>query len=184
MDSESKSKISSGTSVFGSYKFSFRIRKHKVFLIILAVHIFLMMLNKNNSPFLFIDENLYTARAWSFYRFHEIDIPPTGYDYDHPFLGWIIIALFFHVIKGGYYFQRARTVMIIFSAIKVTFTYLIPLKYLRNKKTANFSAAVMGFSIGFIDLSRLVLLDNVGITFILAAIYFFNINKKWYISAI
>ena len=55
-----------------------------------------------------MDENDYTARAWSFLTYHTVEIYPLTYDYDNPFGGWILLSLFIGISPGEFWIEKAR----------------------------------------------------------------------------
>jgi hypothetical protein len=128
-----------------------------------------------NAPSYFLDEYVHTSRGWVLnqvlFGSNQDDFWYDVFWNDHPPLGYIIIGISGAFFPGFDWINRTRILMLemwIFSSI---FMYLICRKYY-NSKTAVISLIIHSFSVGFINLSKQILLDNIGILFLLISIYF------------
>jgi dolichyl-phosphate-mannose-protein mannosyltransferase len=153
------------------------IQKNKEIVLILIISAVIRWINIFQYPSYFVDEELYTTRAWSILQFGSVEIYPLNYDYDHPFLGWLIIAGLFSISPGDLWIEKARFAMIYVSLIQILFLYLIGKKY-TSKKGAIISTIVFSFTNSYISLSRMVLLDNIALALLLIAIYSFYLQEN------
>ena len=160
------------------------VKENWLFLVILIVAVILHWVNGNNYPSFFMDENDYTARAWSFLTYHTVEIYPLTYDYDNPFGGWILLSLFIGISPGEFWIEKARFEMIFVFMILLVLIYLFCKKYL-NKTTGLIAISIYAFTNPIIALSRMVLINNIATVFFFASVVTFAIDKKkWIFSAV
>lgn len=140
-----------------------------VLTIVGAVH----AINMFDSPFYFDDEGIYMSQAWSFITSGKL--APYTYFYDHPPLGWFTLAFVIKLFGGfGFYGEAVnsgRVVMLIAHLISTFLVYRIACR-LGGKEAAGLIAALLfGLSPFQIIFGRQVLLDNLAVLWLLAAIY-------------
>ena len=124
-------------------------------------------------PTVFDDEGTYLAQAWAID--HGIGMAPYTYWFDHPPLGWIQIAalawipsLLFHgsaVIVVAW----ARIVMLPFTAVSSILIYVLARRMTLPRWSAALAVVVFGLSPLSVTLQREIFLDNIAVTWILAA---------------
>ncbi len=124
-------------------------------------------------PTVFDDEGTYLAQAWAID--HGIGMAPYTYWFDHPPLGWIQIAalawipsLIFHgpaVIVVAY----ARIVMLPFTAASSILVYVLARRMTLPRWAAALAVVLFGLSPLSVTLQRQIYLDNIAVTWMLAA---------------
>jgi 4-amino-4-deoxy-L-arabinose transferase-like glycosyltransferase len=146
-------------------------------LIILLVSNFILWTNAINAPVYFIDEFLYTSRSWEIKQLITFQNNPYTPIFDHPSLGWILMGIFGRFFQGLPWIYRTRIFVSLISSIELILIYFICKKYF-SKKVAIISISIFGLNPNIITLKRMVLLDNIGMIFVLLALYFiYNRNK-------
>ena len=92
-------------------KAAFRfIVKHRAFFILATLLVYATYLhgtNMFNFPYYESDEGTYTSQAWAVVT--EGTLAPYTYWYDHPPLGWLVIAGWFSILPDSYFAFDERT---------------------------------------------------------------------------
>lgn len=124
-------------------------------------------------PTVFDDEGTYLAQAWAIQ--HGIGLTPYTYFFDHPPLGWMQIAalswipaLIFHgpsVIVVAY----ARIIMLLFTAASSILVYVLARRLSLPRWAAALAVVLFGLSPLSVTLQRQIFLDNIAVTWMLAA---------------
>jgi 4-amino-4-deoxy-L-arabinose transferase-like glycosyltransferase len=119
------------------------------------------------------DEGTYLAQAWAIQ--HGIGLTPYTYFFDHPPVGWIQIAalswipaLVFHgpsVLVVAY----ARIIMLLYTAASSIFVYVLARRMTLPRWSAALAVVLFGLSPLSVTLQREVFLDNIAVTWMLAA---------------
>lgn len=124
------------------------------------------------------DEFLYSTRAFAFIRLFSNPIPLDVIYSDHPPLGWIILGL------GSMFFpseiiwtSRVRLVISAFFTLNALLLYLIASKY-HSKVSGIITLLLYGLQVGFLEQSRQIYVDNIGIFFVLWAYYHYISPKS------
>ena len=124
-------------------------------------------------PTVFDDEGTYLAQAWAIN--HGIGMAPYTYWFDHPPLGWIQIAalawipaLIFHG-TGVLVVAYARIVMLPFTVASSILLYVLARRLTLPRWSAVLAVALFGLSPLSVTLQREIFLDNIAVTWMLAA---------------
>jgi hypothetical protein len=165
----------------GSNKFIRTKKENIVELLIVFLLIFfstiLYFSTLNDTPTYWFDEFMYVSRGWVMFQvlLGNASNETFYYSYiwfDHPNFGFFLLGFLGFLFPNLPWMQRARYIILLFCIIQNLFVYLIVKKYY-SKRAGLIALILFGFNPGFIDLRKLVLLDNIGITFLLISIYFF-----------
>lgn len=124
-------------------------------------------------PTVFDDEGTYLAQAWAIN--HGVGMAPYTYWFDHPPLGWIqlsalawIPSLIFHA-PGQLVVAYSRIIMLPFTAASSIFVYVLARRMKLPRWSAGLAVALFGLCPLSVTLQREIFLDNVAVTWILAA---------------
>jgi 4-amino-4-deoxy-L-arabinose transferase-like glycosyltransferase len=124
-------------------------------------------------PRVFDDEGTYLAQAWAID--HGIGMAPYTYWFDHPPLGWIQIsalawipAMIFHA-PGQLVVAYGRIVMLPFTAASSILVYVLSRRMKLPRWAAVLAVVLFGLSPLSVTLQREVFLDNIAVTWMLAA---------------
>jgi 4-amino-4-deoxy-L-arabinose transferase-like glycosyltransferase len=124
-------------------------------------------------PRVFDDEGTYLAQGWAID--HGIGMAPYTYWFDHPPLGWIQIsalawipALIFHG-PAQLVVAYARIVMLPFTAASSILVYVLARRMSLPRWAAVLAVTLFGLSPLSVTLQREIFLDNIAVTWILAA---------------
>lgn len=124
-------------------------------------------------PTVFDDEGTYLAQAWAID--HGVGMAPYTYWFDHPPLGWIqlsalawIPSLIFHA-PGQIVVAYSRIIMLPFTAASSIFVYVLARRMNLPRWSAGLAVALFGLCPLSVTLQREIFLDNVSVTWILAA---------------
>jgi 4-amino-4-deoxy-L-arabinose transferase-like glycosyltransferase len=124
-------------------------------------------------PTVFDDEGTYLAQAWAID--HGIGLAPYTYWFDHPPLGWIQIAalawipsMIFHA-PGMIVVAYARIVMLPFTAASSILVYVLARRMSLARWAAALAVVLFGLSPLSVTLQRQIFLDNIAVTWMLAA---------------
>jgi hypothetical protein len=124
-------------------------------------------------PTVFDDEGTYLAQAWAID--HGVGMAPYTYWFDHPPLGWIqlsalawIPSLLFHA-PGQIVVAYSRIIMLPFTAASSIFVYVLARRMNLPRWSAGLAVALFGLCPLSVTLQREIFLDNVSVTWILAA---------------
>lgn len=129
-------------------------------------------------PYLNWDEFLYSTRAYAFIRLFSDPIPMNVIYSDHPPLGWIILGIGCIIFPTEFSWTlRARLVISVFFVLNQIMLYLITLKYY-SKPSGIITLLLFGFQIGFLDHTRRIYLDNIGVFFVLFAYYLYLSSRS------
>lgn len=119
--------------------------------------------NMFNYPYYEGDEGTYTSQAWSLVR--EGSLSPYTYWYDHPPMGWIVIASWFELLGGdvfafGTSTDTARVLMLLIHLGILTALYWLSYRVSGSRLAAFATCALYALSPLGIYFRRRVLLDN------------------------
>jgi 4-amino-4-deoxy-L-arabinose transferase-like glycosyltransferase len=124
-------------------------------------------------PTVFDDEGTYLAQAWAID--HGVGMAPYTYWFDHPPLGWIqlsalawIPSLIFHA-PGQLVVAYSRIIMLPFTAASSILVYVLARRMKLPRWSAALAVALFGLCPLSVTLQREIFLDNVAVTWILAA---------------
>jgi endo-1,4-beta-D-glucanase Y len=153
-----------------------------VLIVALIVVIVSHAYNMFQFPYYENDEGIYQAQAWAVVRINQL--APYTYFYDHAPAGWMIISIFTQIIGGFFNYNfsglasldTGRIVILIFKIFTVLFVYGI----IKNQTGKSYLAAIgmvlMSVSPLVLYYQRRILLDNVMIMLVMAALYL--VSKK------
>lgn len=136
-------------------------------------------------PSYFDDEGTYMSRAWSL--IFQGKLAPYTYWYDHAPLGWMLIAIWVKLTGGFFTFgdslNTGRVFMVVLNCLSTVMVYEI-IKTLTNKKHLGLLASFFFVASPLsISLHRLIFLDNIEMTGILAS-WLVLLKKRrlfWYV---
>jgi len=118
------------------------------------------------------DEGTYVAQAWSL--IHQGRLSHYTYWYDHPPLGWIVIAGWQVLTSGWLHASTAveagRQFMVVVAAVNALLLYAVGRRLGLQRWAAALAVAGWGLSPLALSYSRMVYLDNVGLAFLLGAV--------------
>jgi glycosyltransferase XagB len=125
----------------------------------------------SSSPHFDDDEGTYVAQAWAVLRWHRLS--HYTYWYDHPPLGWLLLALWMGLTKGLARYPNSvdagREAMVFAHLLSCGLLYVLA----RRLGFARFAGALAVILFSFSPLAlhyhRMVLLDNIAMPLILAA---------------
>lgn len=142
------------------------------FLLALLVAGFLHGYNMLHFPYFESDEGTYTSQAWSIVREHKIT--PYTYWYDHPPLGWSLMALWNNVLPEKFFtfgssLDTGRVFMLIVHLITASLIYYIVYRLTKRNLPALLAVIIFSISPLAIYFQRRILLDNIMIMWILSA---------------
>jgi 4-amino-4-deoxy-L-arabinose transferase-like glycosyltransferase len=120
------------------------------------------------------DEGTYVAQAWAI--IYRGSLTHYTYTYDHPPLGWMIIAAYAWVTDG---FERTATalmvgreVMLLTNLVSCGLFYMLARRVGMHRAFAAAAVLVFAFSPLAMQYQRMVFLDNMAIAWVLAALVF------------
>lgn len=120
------------------------------------------------------DEGIYTSQSWSV--LHG-SIEAYTYSYDHPFLGWALMAPFewlaqtVDITGTGMAVLDARAVMVLLAVVDAALVYGIARRLGFRPVVAAFTVLAWGLSPLTVSFARQVYLDNMALPFLLGALY-------------
>lgn len=139
--------------------------------VLLAVAGVVTATNFTQYPMRFEDEGTYVAQAWAVQ--YRGELAHYTYWYDHPPVAWLQIALYNTVTFAFDRYESAisagREFMIILHLVSVGLLYALARRLHMNKAIAAVATALFALSPLTIEFSRLVLLDNVALPWLLGA---------------
>jgi 4-amino-4-deoxy-L-arabinose transferase-like glycosyltransferase len=127
-------------------------------------------INMGGSPAFFDDEGTYVSQAWAVTHLGEL--APYTYWYDHPPLGWLVMAawsLATGPFTGGASVAEARGLMFVLALADAALLYAIARRLGMRRPFAALAVALFALSPLAVHYQRMVLLDNLGVTWLLAA---------------
>jgi Dolichyl-phosphate-mannose-protein mannosyltransferase len=126
--------------------------------------------NMGGSPAFFDDEGTYVSQAWAVT--HVGELAPYTYWYDHPPLGWLVMAgwsLVTAPFTSGASIAEARGLMLVLALVDAALLYAIARRLGMRRPFAALAVALFALSPLAVHYQRMVLLDNFGVTWLLAA---------------
>ncbi|MDE3202907.1 MAG: glycosyltransferase family 39 protein [Acidobacteriota bacterium] len=120
------------------------------------------------------DEGIYTSQSWSV--LHG-SIEAYTYSYDHPFLGWAMMAPFewlaetLGITGTGMAVLDARAVMVLLAVADAALLYGVACRLGFRRVVAAFTVLAWGWSPLTVSFARQVYLDNIALPFLLGALY-------------
>jgi hypothetical protein len=127
-------------------------------------------INMGGSPAFFDDEGTYVSQAWAVTHLGEL--APYTYWYDHPPLGWLVMAAWSLVtgpFTGGASVAEARGLMLVLTLADCALLYVMARRLSMRRPFAALAVALFALSPLAVHYQRMVLLDNLGVTWLLAA---------------
>jgi hypothetical protein len=132
-----------------------------------AVH----AINMGASPAFFDDEGTYVSQAWAVTNIGEL--APYTYWYDHPPLGWLVMAAWSLLTSpfadASASIADARGLMLVLTLLDVALLYVIARRLGMRRPFAALAVGLFALSPLAVHYHRMVLLDNLGVTWLLAA---------------
>lgn len=144
-----------------------------IFLLTLVAAGFLHGWNMFHFPYYESDEGTYVSQAWSVVK--EGKLAPYTYWYDHPPMGWNLIALWTQLFGGNFFvfgtaIDMGRAFMLVIHLISTALIFYIVQRIVKNPGYAFLAGLLFSISPLVIYFQRRVLLDNILIMWILASI--------------
>lgn len=145
----------------------------RIAFVISAISAAVIVAGVDRYPTLTTDEGTYTAQAWSV--IHGA-LTPYTYTYDHPFMGWIQIALpssvseYLH-LGGQPAVVNVRVVMACYAFATMMLTYGVARRLGIRRSIAALSLVALGLSPLYVEESRQVFLDNIAMPWLLLSFY-------------
>ncbi len=152
-----------------------------VFVLTLAVSVGFHSRNMLQYPYFESDEGTYTSQAWSLVT--QGELAPYTYWYDHPPLGWIVIAGWTMLFEEGFFafgssLDTGRVLMLVVHAASTCVLFYIVYHMTRRILPASAAVALFALSPLAIYFQRRVLLDNIMIFWVLLAFAMFFVPYK------
>jgi Dolichyl-phosphate-mannose-protein mannosyltransferase len=117
------------------------------------------------------DEGIYVSQAWAVSKLHALG--PYTYWYDHPPLGWILLAGWAKLVPtfgaSLYSIAAARTFILAVLIASACLLYLVAVRLALRRVFAAFAVLLFGLSPLALHYQRMVLLDNIAVGWLLAA---------------
>lgn len=125
-------------------------------------------------PAFFDDEGAYVSQAFAVDKLHAL--APYTYWYDHPPLGWILLAAWAKVVpvftSTSFSVGAARTFVLFLFTVSAALLYGVARRLSLGPGLSAFAVALFGLSPLALDYQRMVLLDNMAMPWLLAAFFF------------
>jgi 4-amino-4-deoxy-L-arabinose transferase-like glycosyltransferase len=124
-------------------------------------------------PTVFDDEGTYLAQAWAID--HGVGLAPYTYWFDHPPLGWIQISALAWIPAAIFHSPTqlvvaySRIVMLPFTTVSMILLYVLARRLKLPRWAAGLAVVLFGLSPLSVTLQREIFLDNIAVTWILAA---------------
>jgi 4-amino-4-deoxy-L-arabinose transferase-like glycosyltransferase len=122
-------------------------------------------------PAFFDDEGTYVSQAWAVDKLHAL--APYTYWYDHPPLGWILLAGWAKLVPtfgaSLYSVAAARTFILAVLITSACLLYLVARRLGLRRAFAAFAVLLFALSPLALHYQRMVLLDNIAVGWLLAA---------------
>ncbi len=143
--------------------------------IVVAGLTFVHAFNLFNNPSPTDEEGTYTAQAWAL--IHLDKLAPYTYWYDHPPLGWMLLALWRTITKpflpeGPTAVATDREFMLVIFAATAVFLILLARRLDFSWLGAGVAVVIFGLSPLAVYLQRLVELDNIAVFFLVVSLFF------------
>jgi 4-amino-4-deoxy-L-arabinose transferase-like glycosyltransferase len=123
-------------------------------------------------PAFFDDEGTYVSQAWAVDKLHTL--APYTYWYDHPPLGWILLGGWAKLVpmfgSSQYAIASARSFALALLLMSTALLYVLGRRLALRRPFAVLAVVLFGLSPLAIHYQRMVLLDNIGVTWLLAAL--------------
>lgn len=150
------------------------IRRHRVdiaIVVVLAVVLGVVhAVGMNSFPARFDDEGAYMSQAWAVLA--RFDLSHYTYWYDHPPLGWLVLAAYSGLTgslgRAPYAVAAGREAMLLFHLASVALLYVLARRIGLRRPFAVLAVLIFGLSPLGVFFHRMVLLDNIGMPFLLA----------------
>ncbi|MCL4552474.1 MAG: glycosyltransferase family 39 protein, partial [Candidatus Marsarchaeota archaeon] len=143
-------------------------------LAVLAIAFFVHSYNMFGYPLFLGDEGIYTEQAWAVLRMGTL--APYTYWYDHTPVGWLQLALWTWLLPGKFFMfgmaiDSGRVLMMLLSLASVALLYQITLRLTKSNVAAVVAALIWALSPLALFYSRMVLLDNIMVFWVLLSLY-------------
>jgi 4-amino-4-deoxy-L-arabinose transferase-like glycosyltransferase len=117
------------------------------------------------------DEGIYVSQAWAVEKLHAL--APYTYRYDHPPLGWILLAGWAKLVPtfgaSLYAVAEARRFILAVVITSACLVYVVARRLALQRVFAAFAVLLFGLSPLALHYQRMVLLDNIAVGWLLAA---------------
>lgn len=141
-----------------------------VVLVLMTVMGVIHAVGMNSFPARFDDEGAYMSQAWAVLT--RFDLSHYTYWYDHPPLGWIVLAVYTGLTGGlmraPYGVAAGREAMLLFNLVSVALLYVLARRLGLKRPFAVIVVVLFGLSPLGIFYHRMVLLDNLAMPLLLA----------------
>lgn len=128
-------------------------------------------INMTGSPAFFDDEGTYVAQSWAVT--HMGELAPYTYWYDHPPVGWLLMAGWSLLLQplGGADWTIAdyRSLMLVLALVDAVLLYATARRLEISRPFAALAVALFALSPLAVQYQRMVLLDNIAVTWTLLA---------------
>jgi 4-amino-4-deoxy-L-arabinose transferase-like glycosyltransferase len=128
-------------------------------------------INMTASPAFFDDEGTYVAQSWAVT--HLGDLAPYTYWYDHPPVGWLLMAawsLLVHPVGGSdWTIADYRSLMLVLALVNTVLLYAIARRLEISRPFAALAVVLFALSPLAVHFQRMVLLDNIAVGWMLVA---------------
>jgi len=118
------------------------------------------------------DEGTYVAQAWAL--LHQGTLAHYTYWYDHPPLGWMVMAAWNgtagHLFSPATAVEGGRQFMVVVAAATALLLYVLCRRIGLHRWAAALAVVAWALSPLALSYSRMVYLDNIGVAFVLAAL--------------
>jgi hypothetical protein len=128
--------------------------------------------NMSSFPARFDDEGAYMSQAWAVLE--RFDLSHYTYWYDHPPLGWLILAAVTGLTGGfaraPYGVAAGREAMLLFHLVSVALLYVLARRLGMRRPFAALAVLIFGLSPLGVFFHRMVLLDNIAMPLLLGGL--------------
>jgi hypothetical protein len=150
-----------------------------VVMLFLSIPLVVQALNMFNYPAYAVEEGNYMSNAWAILHGQ---ITPYTYTYDQPPLGWIQIAAWVQITGGLASFSNAinsgRVLMLVQAGASSLLLYLITSRLSGSRSAALLATLLYAFSPLSLFYRREVLLDNIGMFWLLVSLCLITTGKS------
>lgn len=142
-------------------------------LLLLCYTAYLHGTNMFSFPYYESDEGTYTSQAWSVIK--TGDLSPYTYWYDHPPMGWLVIAGWYLILPDSYFtfgnsLDTTRVLMLLIFLVNTTLVFSIIRHITKSVKYALIGSLLYVSSPLVLYFSRRILLDNIQTLWLLLSV--------------
>jgi Dolichyl-phosphate-mannose-protein mannosyltransferase len=150
-----------------------------VVVLVLCIMLAAQVINIFHYPAYTADEGTYMSNAWAILHGK---ITPYAYTYDHPPVGWLLIALWAQLTGGiasfGNAINSGRVLMLLLAAASSIFLYLITSRLSASRSAALLAMVLYTLSPLSLSYRHEVLLDNIGTFWLLLSLCLITTGKS------